>query len=69
MNLLLGALRKPITVLVAVLAIIFFSVMAIRNMKIDIFPTLGLPTRATIGLGIFDFRFLIDDFHLLFTVY
>lgn len=44
MNLLLGALRKPITVLVAVLAIIFFSVMAIRNMKIDIFPTLGLPT-------------------------
>ena len=44
MNLLLGALRKPITVLVAVLAIVFFSVMAIRNMKIDIFPTLGLPT-------------------------
>lgn len=44
MNLLLGALRKPITVLVAILAIIFFSVMAIRNMKIDIFPTLGLPT-------------------------
>ncbi len=44
MNLLLGALRKPITVLVAVLAIMFFSVMAIRNMKIDIFPTLGLPT-------------------------
>ncbi|HEU5289642.1 MAG TPA: efflux RND transporter permease subunit [Cyclobacteriaceae bacterium] len=44
MNLLLGALRKPITVLVAVLAILFFSVMAIRNMKIDIFPTLGLPT-------------------------
>ncbi|MBL7865918.1 MAG: efflux RND transporter permease subunit, partial [Cyclobacteriaceae bacterium] len=44
MNLLQGALRKPITVLVAVLAIVFFSVMAIRNMKIDIFPTLGLPT-------------------------
>lgn len=44
MNLLLGALRKPITVLVAVLAILFFSAMAIRNMKIDIFPTLGLPT-------------------------
>lgn len=44
MNLLLGTLRKPITVLVAVLAIIFFSVMALRNMKIDIFPTLGLPT-------------------------
>ncbi len=44
MNLLLGALRKPITVAVAVLAILFFSGMAIRNMKIDIFPTLGLPT-------------------------
>lgn len=44
MNLLQGALRKPITVLVAVLAIVFFSVMAVRNMKIDIFPTLGLPT-------------------------
>jgi len=44
MNLLQGALRKPITVLVAVLAIVFFSALAIRNMKIDIFPTLGLPT-------------------------
>lgn len=44
MNLLQGALRKPITVLVAVLAILFFSVLTIRNMKIDIFPTLGLPT-------------------------
>jgi multidrug efflux pump subunit AcrB len=44
MNLLQSALRKPITVLVAVLAIIFFSVLAIRNMKIDIFPVLGLPT-------------------------
>lgn len=44
MNLLLGALRKPITVVVAVLAIVFFSILAIRNMKIDIFPTLGLPT-------------------------
>lgn len=44
MNLLQGALRKPITVLVAVLAIVFFSALAIRNMKVDIFPTLGLPT-------------------------
>lgn len=44
MNLLQSALRKPITVLVAVLAILFFSSLAIRNMKIDIFPTLGLPT-------------------------
>jgi multidrug efflux pump subunit AcrB len=44
MNLLQGALRKPITVVVAVLAVVFFSVLTIRNMKVDIFPTLGLPT-------------------------
>jgi len=44
MNLLQGALRKPVTVTVAVLAIVFFSALAIRNMKIDIFPSLGLPT-------------------------
>ncbi len=44
MNLLKAALRKPITIIVAVLAIIFFSTMAIRQMKIDIFPQLGLPT-------------------------
>lgn len=44
MTLLQGALRKPITVIVAVLAIVFFSVLAIRNMKVDIFPPLGLPT-------------------------
>ena len=44
MKLIEGALRKPITVLVAVLAISFFSFLAIRNMKVDIFPTFGLPT-------------------------
>jgi multidrug efflux pump subunit AcrB len=44
MNLLQGALRKPVTVVVAILAIVFFSVLAVRNMKVDIFPTLGLPT-------------------------
>src|SRR5688572_17500314 len=44
MNLLQGALRKPITVVVAVLGIVFFSVLTIRRMKVDIFPTLGLPT-------------------------
>ncbi|MFI5133418.1 MAG: efflux RND transporter permease subunit, partial [Chitinophagales bacterium] len=44
MNLLKSALRKPVTILVAVLAIVFFSTMAIRRMKIDIFPQLGLPT-------------------------
>ncbi len=44
MNLLQGALRRPITVVVAVLAIAFFSALVIRRMKVDIFPTLGLPT-------------------------
>ena len=44
MNLLKAALRKPVTIIVAVLAIVFFSTMAIRQMKIDIFPQLGLPT-------------------------
>src|SRR5215203_6863649 len=44
MNLLRSALRKPVTIVVAVIAIIFFSVLAIRKMKIDIFPVLSLPT-------------------------
>lgn len=44
MNLLQGALRKPITVVVTVIAIVFFTALAIRSMKVDIFPTLGLPT-------------------------
>lgn len=44
MKLIEGALSKPITVMVAVLAIGVFSYLAIRNMKIDIFPTFGLPT-------------------------
>lgn len=44
MNLIQGALSKPITVMVAVLAIVFFSFLAIRSMKVDIFPTFGLPT-------------------------
>jgi multidrug efflux pump subunit AcrB len=44
MNLLRISLRQPVTVTVSVLAILFFSYLAIRNMKIDIFPVLGLPT-------------------------
>lgn len=44
MKLITSALRNPITVLVAVFAIAFFSYIAIRNSKIDIFPRLGLPT-------------------------
>ncbi len=44
MKLIQSALRHPITILVSVLAIVFFSWLAIRNSKIDIFPRLGLPT-------------------------
>ena len=44
MNIIKGALQKPVTVIVFVIAILFFSVMAIRNMKIDIFPKMGQPT-------------------------
>ncbi len=44
MNIIKGALQKPITVIVSVVAILFFSAMALRTMKIDIFPKMGLPT-------------------------
>src|SRR5690349_25073204 len=44
MKLIIAALRHPITILVAVLAILFFSWLAVRNTKVDIFPKLGLPT-------------------------
>ncbi|HLK29701.1 MAG TPA: efflux RND transporter permease subunit [Puia sp.] len=44
MKLIISALRHPITILVLVLAIVFFSYLAISNSKIDIFPKLGLPT-------------------------
>ncbi len=38
-----AALRRPITVVVFVVAIILCSVLAIRRMRIDIFPDLNLP--------------------------
>ncbi|HVU58307.1 MAG TPA: efflux RND transporter permease subunit [Puia sp.] len=44
MKLISSALRHPVTVIVSVLAIVFFSGLAIRNSRIDIFPRLGLPT-------------------------
>jgi multidrug efflux pump subunit AcrB len=43
-RLIISALRHPITILVTVIAILFFSYLAIRNTKVDIFPRLGLPT-------------------------
>src|SRR5579872_7232245 len=43
-KLIVSALRHPITILVTVIAIVFFSWLAVRNSKVDIFPKLGLPT-------------------------
>jgi len=39
-----ASLRKPVTIIVAVIAIVFFSVVSIRTMPLDIFPKLGTPT-------------------------
>src|SRR3546814_15501387 len=44
MKLIEGSLSKSITIIVSVIAVVFFSIMAIRTMKIDIFPKFGLPT-------------------------
>ncbi len=44
MNLIKGALQKPVTIIVSVLAILFFSFITLQKMKIDIFPKMGLPT-------------------------
>src|SRR6516225_2063620 len=43
MNPIIFALRHPYTVMVAILAIVLGSVLAISRMKIDIFPSLNLP--------------------------
>jgi multidrug efflux pump subunit AcrB len=43
MWLVLTAIRRPITVIVAVIAVALTSIVAIRQMKVDIFPTLGAP--------------------------
>ena len=44
MNLVQFALRRPFTVIVAVLAVALASVLAWERMPKDIFPTLGIPT-------------------------
>jgi multidrug efflux pump subunit AcrB len=41
---LISSLRKPVTIIVAIIAIVIFSVVSIRNMPVDIFPKLGTPT-------------------------
>lgn len=38
-----GAMRRPIIILVAILAIALSSVLALNRMRVDIFPELGLP--------------------------
>ncbi len=43
MNLIRFALRKPISILVLVAGLFFFGINAVRNIKIDIFPSLDLP--------------------------
>src|SRR5512134_3854211 len=43
MNPIVFALRRPFTVIVAILAMVAGSVMAVQRMKIDIFPSLNLP--------------------------
>ena len=43
MWLVLTAMRRPITIIVAVLAIGLMAVVAIQRMKVDIFPQLGAP--------------------------
>lgn len=44
MNFLQGALRRPLTVIVAVLAVVLAAILAIQRMSRDIFPPLGIPT-------------------------
>jgi multidrug efflux pump subunit AcrB len=44
MRLVFFALRRPITILVAVAAIALVSLLAIQRMAVDIFPDLGAPT-------------------------
>src|SRR5579875_2322878 len=44
MNLVSGALKRPITILVLVASLLIFSIIAIRSIPIDIFPQLNLPT-------------------------
>ena len=44
MRLVFLALRRPVTILVAVLAIALIAALAVQRMPVDIFPDLGAPT-------------------------
>jgi multidrug efflux pump subunit AcrB len=39
-----SALRKPISVMVGIIAVVFFAMLAMRSIPVDIFPDLDLPT-------------------------
>ena len=43
MKLVFAALRRPVSALVAVLAVALVAFLALRNMPVDIFPNLGAP--------------------------
>ena len=43
MNLIVLALRRPITVMVAIVAIAIGCFLAVRRMDVDVFPALNLP--------------------------
>src|SRR5437660_2793888 len=43
MWLVLAALRRPITIIVAVISLALCSYLAVKRMKVDIFPNLGAP--------------------------
>jgi multidrug efflux pump subunit AcrB len=43
-NIIRSALRKPISIVVVVVGILFFSVLSLRTIPVDIFPNLDLPT-------------------------
>ncbi|WP_217602840.1 efflux RND transporter permease subunit [Chitinophaga sp. GbtcB8] len=44
MNLIKLALQKPIAVIVIVIGLLFFGISSLRDIKIDIFPDLNLPS-------------------------
>jgi len=44
MNLISAALRKPISVIVLVAALVLFGIMAVTGINIDIFPSINVPT-------------------------
>ena len=43
MWLVLSAMRRPITVMVIVVSVALCSFLALRSMRVDIFPSLGAP--------------------------